>query len=233
MKRGQKLTKINAAPPIGMGPGAKKCPHRRPVFQRGFSVIELAVVLSATLILAAYATPKATTAIQNFRTGGNARAVANEIAMAKMRAAADFTHARVYADLSAQSIRVDVWNMSTNSWSPDSQNGTAISLSSGTSFGYGTNISAAPPNTQSTIGQASACSQTDGTGAVANTACIIFNSRGAPIDSTSSPTGADALYLTDGFSVYGVTVAATGSIQTWRSEYAPTTCVSGACWTHR
>ena len=206
--------------------------------QRGFSAVELAVVITATLVLAGIATPKATTAIQNFRTAGNARAIANEVAMAKMRAAADFTHARVYADLSAQTIRVDVWtptspSSTTGTWAPDPINGTAISLSTGDTFAYGTNISVAPPSTQSTLGQASACSQLDGTGSIANTACIVFNSRGVPIDSTWTATGADALYLTDGVSVYGVTVAATGNIQTWRSEYAPSSCSSGSCWTHR
>ena len=44
--------------------------------------------------------------------------------------------------------------------------------------------------------------------AIANTACIMFNSRGVPIDSTFAPTGDDALYVTDGMAVYGVTVAA-------------------------
>lgn len=206
---------------------------KRITSQRGFSAVELAVVVTATLILAGIATPKATTAIQNFRTGGNARAITNEVAMAKMRAAADFTHARVYADLSAQTIHVDVWDTTNNIWSPDSQNGTSVSLSTGDTFGYGNTISAAPPNTQSTLGQASACSQTNGTGTVANTACIVFNSRGVPIDSTSTPTGADALYMTDGSSVYGVTVAATGNIQTWRSEYVPASCSSGSCWKNR
>lgn len=203
--------------------------------QRGFSAVELTIVVTATLILAGIATPKATTAIQNFRTGGNARAIANEVAMAKMRAAADFTRARVYADLSAQTIRVDVWDTTNNVWVADSANGTAIGLSTGDTFGYGTSLATPPPSTQSTLGQASLCSVglTSTATTVANTACIVFNSRGVPVDSTSTPTGADALYMTDGVSVYGVTVAATGNIQTWRSEYAPSSCSSGSCWKHR
>jgi len=232
MRRKTTLDGQIAAPPAQLAVPTKPTP-KRAGRQRGFSAVELAVVVTATLVLAGIATPKATTAIQNFRTGGNARAIANEVAMAKMRAAADFTHARVYADLSAQTIRVDVWDTTNNIWSPDSQNGTGISLSTGDTFGYGTSIASAPPNTQSTLGQASACSQTNGTGTVANTACVVFNSRGVPIDSTSTPTGADALYMTDGISVYGVTVAATGNIQTWRSEYTPSSCSSGSCWKHR
>ena len=36
----------------------------------------------------------------------------------------------------------------------------------------------------------------------------------------AAPTNDDAMYLTDGTSVYGVTVAATGFIRTWRTNYA-------------
>jgi hypothetical protein len=152
--------------------------------------------------------------------------------MAKMRAAADFTHARVYADLSGKTVKVDVWDTTNNLWVPDPQNGTAKGLADGDAFGYGT-LTSAPPNTQGTLGQAAACSQTNGTGTVANTACVVFNSRGVPIDSTSTATGADALYLTDGVSTYGVTIAATGSILTWRSEAAPASCSAGICWKNR
>ena len=55
---------------------------------------------------------------------------------------------------------------------------------------------------------------------VANTACIVFNSRGIPVDSTGSPYGNDAIYVTDGSAVYGITIAATGFIRTWRTLYS-------------
>lgn len=200
--------------------------------QRGFSAVELVIVCTVTLILGAAVVPKMTGALQNFKTGGDARAIANEVSMAKMRAAADFTHARVYADLSGKTVKVDVWDTTNNLWVPDPQNGTAKGLADGDAFGYGT-LTSAPPNTQGTLGQAAACSQTNGTGTVANTACVVFNSRGIPIDSTSSPTGTDALYVTDGVSTYGVTIAATGSILTWRSEAAPASCSAGSCWKNR
>ena len=42
-----------------------------------------------------------------------------------------------------------------------------------------------------------------------------------------STTGGDAVYINDGGSVYGVTVAATGFIRMWRSPYA------GGDWTQQ
>ena len=102
-------------------------------------------------------------------------------------------------------------------------------LSSTVSFSPGP-VASPPPNTQTTIGQAPACLTSPAPPAVpapiANTACVIFNSRGIPIDTTGSPTGLDAIYVTDGTAVYGITIAATGFIRTWQANYQST-----ASWT--
>ena len=88
------------------------------------------------------------------------------------------------------------------------------------SFSFGV-VGTPPSNTQTTIGQAPLCKNDSGAD-LSNTACVVFNSRGIPIDSTGSPTGNDAIYVTDGIAVYGITVAATGFIRTWQSAYAST-----------
>jgi hypothetical protein len=77
-------------------------------------------------------------------------------------------------------------------------------------------VTTAPPNTQGTIAEAQTCRDNVGN-VVANTSCVIFNSRGIPIDGvTASPT-VDAVYLTDGTAVYGVTISATGMVRTWKT----------------
>jgi hypothetical protein len=85
-------------------------------------------------------------------------------------------------------------------------------------LGFGS-VTAPPPNTQAAIAQAPACRDAAGT-VVANTACVVFNSRGVPIDDTGAPTAGDAVYLADATSTYGVTVAASGQIQMWRTAGA-------------
>jgi len=180
---------------------------------RGFSMIELMLVVIVGTILTAMAIPTFLTIQRNLRTGGDARDINGEIILAKMRAASDFTKARLYADLSAQTFRIEVWNKSgSGSWGIE---GGTQPLSQDVSLGFGT-LSSPPSGTQVTIGQAPACLDNSGT-AISNTACIVFNSRGIPVDSTGTPTANDVLYITDGSSVYGVTVSATGLIQTWRS----------------
>jgi type II secretory pathway pseudopilin PulG len=174
----------------------------------GFSALELLLVVAIVIIVAGMAIPKLMSMVQNLRTAGDARDLNGVILMAKMRAASNFAQARVHADLNTQTFWVEVEQSGATSWTPEG--GTQL-LSTGVTFGFGS-LSTPPSNTQATLAQAPACP------GISNTACVVFNSRGIPVDSTNTPTGNDALYVTDGTSVTGVTVLATGLTQIWRSD---------------
>ena len=182
--------------------------------ESGFTILETLFVLGIIGVIGAIAVPQLTNSIAYFRISGDARSVSNAIAVTKMRAASNFSRTRLYVDLNGKSHRVEKADTSTPPhWTADS--GTTY-LSSSTSFSYGV-VGTPPPNTQGTIAQALPCK--DNTGAdVANTACVIFNSRGVPIDSSGASTPLHAVYVTDGASVYGVTVAATGMIRLWQTR---------------
>jgi hypothetical protein len=181
----------------------------------GFSLIELFIVMVLTMIIAAFAVPKTSTLFGNMRISGDARGIANMTAVAKMRAAADFTRARLAVNLATRSYRVERWNKTPapGSWQAEAD---WTLLSSGVNFGTG-GMAAAPPNTQGAIGQAPACLD-DAGAAIGASACIVFNSRGIPIDNLLTPTSLDAVYLTGPGAVYGVTVAATGQIRVWKTN---------------
>src|SRR6266849_2589765 len=136
---------------------------------RGFSMIELMIVVVVGIILTAMAIPTFRTIQRNLRTGGDARDINGEIVLAKMRAASDFTKARVYADLAAQTFRVEVWDKPTGSWTNVNEGGTQFSAQ-GVTFGFGS-LGSPPAGTQAAIGQAPACLNSGGA-AIANTACI-------------------------------------------------------------
>lgn len=183
---------------------------------RGFSILEIVVVCGIIGVLAAIASPLFGNAIAGFRLSGDARGVSNSAAVAKMRAASEFSRVRLYVDLAAKTHRIQSFDKTSSICCWITQGGTTA-LSTGVSFGYGV-VTMPPPNTQGTISQAPLC--TDDMGAdIPNTACIMFNSRGVPIGNGPSfaPMGIDAVYVTDGAAVYGVTVAATGLLRMWRA----------------
>ena len=201
---------------------------------RGFSTLEVLVVMFVSLIIAALAIPGFNQVKRTLRISGDARELNAAVNQAKLLAAADFTHARVYFDLGLNNVdtfHVDVWNKAGNGgagcWqvAGDLNNPCFVAgaspvqyLSPGVSFGTG-GAGAPPPNTQANgIAQAPRCSNVNGNrfGQMATTACITFSSRGIPIlPATAAPTGDDAVYVTDNTQVYGVTVGATGLSQVW------------------
>jgi len=176
------------------------------------------MVVTVLVTVAAMAAPMMGHLLANARIGGDARSVSNGTAMAKMRAAAVYSSARLYVDLAARTYRVEVWRKTgTPGWVAE---GPAQPLSPNVNFGFGS-VGAPPPNTQTTIGQAAAC-RNDAGADITGTACVVFNSRGLPVDSTGSPSGTGAYYLSDSTAVFGITVSATGMVRLWRAPLTGT-----------
>jgi len=193
-------------------------------------MIEILTVIVVSMVLVAFAVPKFLTIRNSLRIAGDVRNISELTGQAKLRAASDFTRARVYADLNGGDFQMQVWNKANACWVWDSDttntcltytsgtpSGTVINLSPGDTFGFGA-LTAGPTPGQSTIGQAAPCLDNSG-GSISNTACIVFNSRGIPIDPTTlAPTPLGAFYVTNAAVVNGVTVSATGSLQTWSAS---------------
>jgi len=192
----------------------------------GYSLIELLMVVGVTTVVGAMAVPMMKNTVGDFRLTGDARAVVSAAGLAKLRAASDFSQARLYVDLNGRTFHVETWQKTgTPAWVTE---GGTTSLAIGVTFGFGA-IAIAPPNSQTVIGQATPCVTAAGV-SIGNTACILFNSRGIPVNpsgappNVGAPTGTNALYLTDGTAVYGLTMSATGQSRLYRTN------ISSASW---
>src|SRR2546425_5520478 len=190
---------------------------------RGFTLLEVLVVLAVTAILMAFAVPQFQRVTQVLRISGDMRDITGTIGQAKMHAAADFTHARARANLAANTFQLEIWNKAgaggAGCWQTvgDPLNPCTIGtspvqpLSTGVTFGFGA-MGAPPPNTQAALAQAAVCQIGYGggpaRGTIGGTACIEFNSRGLAIDAAGAPHGKGAFYLKNGNMVYGGTIAA-------------------------
>jgi|ERR1039458_1278676 Tfp pilus assembly protein FimT len=189
---------------------------------RGVSLLEILFVVAATLVLSAISAPKVLTIRKSLMSQSDARTISGETSLAKMRAASDFTHVRLHADFSGNFYELDVWNKGTSQWVTEQA---SVKMLPSVTLGFGS-LANPPAGTQAILGQAKSCLNNAGT-AIVNTACIVFNSRGIPVDSTGNPTATGAIYVTDGVSVYGITVSAMGLIQTWK---CPANSTSAATW---
>lgn len=179
----------------------------------GFSLIEVLVVMALLGIAASFAVPVVSNTVSGYRLRNESKTIANLVGLAKMRATSQFSRARVYGDLGNNTYRLQVWNKTTNSWVTE---GTPATMPFGVRFGFGV-LATPPPNTQPAIAMATQCTNNAGA-VIAGTNCVVFNSRGIPIDATTgAPLGGNAFYMTDNIGVRAITITATPLVREWWS----------------
>lgn len=172
---------------------------------KGFSVIEILVVLGIIFILAALTIPnfRSTSAFNRLR--NSAYNLANQIEQARFRSVSELNPHRVVIDPAnnrwSLERRIDRTNPASGY--------TTVSigaLENGVRYGFGS-IS----NTPSPMEQ---CGTTSCAPVLST--FIAFNSRGFPIDATGVPRPRNTVYLMNGQDTFAITVSLAGSVELWR-----------------
>jgi prepilin-type N-terminal cleavage/methylation domain-containing protein len=186
----------------------------------GFTLAEMLIVCLVMGVIAAISVPGIARTVTGARLTGDARNVANAIATAKIRAAAKFTRVRLFVNQVDDTYHVEWFDRTAGTDGEWQSDGGTRSLSSGVSFGYA-DVAAPPPSSHAAVGDTPQClTNPPAPVAIGNTACIMFNSRGIPIDDTGAATASGVIYVQDEIAVYGVAVAATGMVGLWRTYLA-------------
>jgi len=169
--------------------------------QEGFSLVELAIVVTVVALIISIAIPVAISAMRALRASADARSLASQLALVKMRAANTFSQARLNCDTTANSCQIEICtSKGASACNTFTAEGGPVLLSTGSTFGFGSITT--PAGSQTTI---------------QNTTQIVFNSRSIPVDSSGAATGNYALYLANqSGNQYAVTVYASGRIAVWR-----------------
>ena len=173
-------------------------------------------------VLLAVAVPK----MGNFGASDDTHNLSNALSLAKLRAASNFSQARLFVNITGRTHHVESLRKTPAPAAWVALNGPTL-LTRGQAFSFGP-VNAPPTQTQPAIAQAPACLDDMGI-AIAGTACIVFNSRGIPVDvTTNTPTSNDALYVTDGILVGAVTVSPSGLISVWSTR-----SIATPVWGHK
>jgi Tfp pilus assembly protein FimT len=181
----------------------------------GFSTIELLIVVAVSLIIAGMAIPMIAPALANYRLVGDARSIASELALARMRAASNFTKAEVAFDLVNNRYQIQVWNKNVTPQAFQPEGGVQY-LAQADTFPCDQGICGAA----SQLTMTPAGSQT--TSFAQQTPAIIFNSRGICVDINGGPITRDAIYISNvqGSAYLAVTVNIAGQPQVWKWDGA-------------
>ena len=172
------------------------------------------VALAIIGVVTATVIPITDTQLKANRLKADADAVRNLVGLAKMRASSRFTRARVLVNVAANSYVLQVWDKTAAAWVND---GAPTRTSTGVRFGFGT-LATPPPNTQVDIALSPPCTTgLTAAGAIANTSCITFNSRGLPVDAAGVLYPRHAFYLRSNIGVFATTVTSTPLIRFWSS----------------
>lgn len=170
-----------------------------PSRERGFSLIELVILLALAGIVAGFSIPTLSSSMRRWQLASDARNIATNLTYAKFGAISQMTHCRLSFDVEGNQWSLSKYNRTTSAYALQ---GSPNQLSNGLA--------------NSGIQLRSDSSSAPSGFSTSSSVSITFNSRGIPIDATGKPTSNNVVYLSDAREEYAVTVSLTGKVQLWK-----------------
>jgi prepilin-type N-terminal cleavage/methylation domain-containing protein len=168
---------------------------------KGFSLIELAVVMAIVAIMAAVTVPTISSTMRNLKSMTDARSIATALTVAKLKATSQLTRYQLVLDLPNNRWRMEKFNKATAQYEIDG----AITPLSTEDSGY--RVAFRTASTSAPTGFSTSSSN-----------LIRFNSRGIPINTSGATVADTAIYLQDPDNSYAITVSLSGKIQLWQKR---------------
>ena len=167
----------------------RKCRLTNRSTQLGFSLFELMITVTITIVLTVMAVPIISSYTRGYNIRNSTDALVSLISVARTRAAGSFSRVEVLCNTTTNQCTLQSKASGASSWSADANKQTVV-LSQGVSFGTPSGATAGP-------GGQSNEAPFEGSRIQSISYAIIFNSRGQPIVDNATGTAVSdyALYL--------------------------------------
>jgi Tfp pilus assembly protein FimT len=163
---------------------------------KGFSLVELCILLGMIMLVSAFAIPSLSDAMRGMQLSADARNIASALSFAKLTATAQMKRYRVSFILAENRWLVEKFNNTSGLFEADLE-GNTLSTESGIAFKTASSaaLTGYPSNSSN---------------------AITFNSRGIPIDDSGVPTTNNVVYISKADSDYAISVSLAGKVQVWK-----------------
>jgi Tfp pilus assembly protein FimT len=163
---------------------------------RGFSLVELCILLGMVMLVSAMAIPSLSDAMRGMQLAADARNIASALNYAKLSATSQMKRYRVSFVLAENRWQVEKFNNTSGLFEAELE-GSTLSTESGIAF-------------QTTSGDA-----LTGYPSSSSTA-MTFNSRGIPVDDSGVPTTNNVVYISKADSDFAISVSLAGKVRVWK-----------------
>lgn len=168
---------------------------KKPTGSKGFSLVELTIVIAMVAVLASFAIPMLNSSLRDMKVLSDTQSIATTLTYAKLQAMAQMTSWRLCFNLANNQWQLERFDRDTEQFIMDQSVKTLSEGVNNTDIAFVSESASAPTGFPKQ-----------------SSATITFNSRGIPIQAE----GPGIVYISNNNKDYAVSVSISGKVDTWR-----------------